>query len=368
MKGEKINIPGYKPRVLVAPLDWGLGHTTRSIPVINGLIKHGCEVIIACNDSGRFLLEKEFPGLLFLSLKGYEIRYSARGYSMPVKLFIQIPKIILRIFNEHSWLKNAVKKYSIDAVISDNRLGMYHSFVQCAYITHQLKIKTGSRFTERIAQRIHYWFINKYDECWVPDVQNEINLAGELSHPSSPPKTPVKYFGLLSRFENRPEEKKYDLLIILSGPEPQRTVFEEMILNSLKNYPGQAQLVRGLPQSSKVLKTISPSLEIKNHLSATGLNQAILQSQMIISRCGYSTIMDLVKLQKNAILVPTPGQTEQEYLATYLHKQKLFFCVSQDKFSLTGALEKADNFDFNKLAFSQNDHEKVIAEFVSDLR
>lgn len=368
MKGKKINNPGYKPRVLVAPLDWGLGHTTRSIPVINGLIKQGCDVVIACSVPGRFLLEKEFPRLLFLNLRGYEIKYSVKGYWMPLKLFIQIPKVILRIYKEHSWLKNAVKKYSIDAVISDNRLGMYHSSVPCAYITHQLKIKTGSGFTERIVQKIHYWFINKYDECWVPDMQKEINLAGELSHPSTLPEIPVKYLGILSRFELGLEEKKYDLLIILSGPEPQRTVFEEMVLSGLKNYTGRALLVRGLPQNSEALKTISPSLEIKNHLSATGLNRAILQSQMIISRCGYSTIMDLVKLQRNAILVPTPGQTEQEYLAACLHKQKLFFCVSQDKLSLTDALEMADNFDFNKLAFSHNDHEKVIAEFVSDFR
>ena len=367
MKGKKINIPGYKPRVLVAPLDWGLGHSTRSIPVINGLIKQGCEVIIASSGAGRFLLEKEFPGLLFLHLRGYEVRYSVNGYWMPVKLFMQIPKIIGRIYKEHSWLKDAVKEYSIDAVISDNRLGMYHSSVPCAYITHQLKIKTGSRLTERIAQKIHYWFINKYDECWVPDMQQEINLAGELSHPASLPKTPVKYLGLLSRFENGLAEKKYDLLIMLSGPEPQRTVFEEMVLMGLKNYTGQALLVRGLPQNTEVIKTVLPTFEIKNHLSATELNRVILQSRVIICRCGYSTIMDLVKLQRNAILVPTPGQAEQEYLAAYLHKQKLFFCVNQDMFSLANVLEKADDFVFNKQVFSQNDHEKVIAGFVSNL-
>ena len=367
MKGKKINIPGYKPRVLVAPLDWGLGHSTRSIPVINGLIKQGCEVIIASSGAGSFLLKKEFPGLLFLHLRGYEVRYSVNGYWMPVKLFMQIPKIIWRIYKEHSWLKDAVKEYSIDAVISDNRLGMYHSSVPCAYITHQLKIKTGNRLAEKIAQKIHYWFINKYDECWVPDMQKEINLAGELSHPSALPEIPVKYLGILSRFEIGLEEKKYDLLIMLSGPEPQRTVFEEMALSGLKNYTGQALLVRGLPQNTEVIKTVLPTFEIKNHLSATELNRVILQSRVIICRCGYSTIMDLVKLQRNAILVPAPGQTEQEYLAAYLHKQKLFFCVNQDMFSLANVLEKADGFVFNTPVFSQNDHEKVIAGFVSNL-
>jgi uncharacterized protein (TIGR00661 family) len=367
MKGKKINIPDFRPRVLVAPLDWGLGHTTRSIPVINGLLKQGCEVIVAAEGSCRILLEKEFPGLLFLNVRGYHIRYSRTGYGMPVKLLLQLPKIIIRAYKEHSWLKGIVKKHSIDAVISDNRLGMYHSAIPCIYITHQLKIKTGLRFIEWAAQKIHYCFINKYDECWVPDKPGDINLAGELSHPEVLPKIPVKYLGPISRFESGVTEKKYDLLIILSGPEPQRSVFEEMILKDLESYNGRVLLVRGLLGTVATVKTISSFLEIKNHLTAKELNLVMLQSQLIISRCGYTTVMDLIKLRKNAILIPTPGQTEQEYLAANLHKQKLFLCIDQASFSLPVVLKKAGGFAFSKQPFSQNYLDETIANFVLNM-
>ena len=366
MKSKKFNSPGHKPRVLVAPLEWGLGHATRSIPIINGLLHQGCEVIIAAEGACRILLEKEFSTLLFLDLRGYRMLYSRRKFWMPLKLLIQLPKMILSIYNEHSWLKAVVKKHSIDAVVSDNRLGMYHSAVPGIYITHQLKIKTGNRFTEKIAQKIHYWFINRYDECWVPDTAGEINLAGELSHPDILPKVPVIYLGPLSRFEKTEAEIKYDLLIILSGPEPQRTVFEELLLKDLENYSGRVLLVRGSPANTTLLKTSLPTIEIQNHLPAAELNHAILQSQMIISRCGYTTVMDLLKLQKKAILVPTPGQTEQGFLADHLLKQKLFFCVKQEMFSLPGVLKNAGNFSFSKTIFPQNDYKKIIEGFVKN--
>jgi uncharacterized protein (TIGR00661 family) len=367
MKIENFNSPGNKSRVLVAPLDWGLGHATRCIPIINRLLQLDCEVIIAANGPCRFLLEKEFQNLTILDLKGYNIHYSRKKYWMPVKLFLQFPKLFFTVYSEHAWLKKIVKQYSIDAVISDNRLGFYHKNISCVYITHQLKIKTGNWFAEWLAQKIHYRFINKYNECWVPDAAGLINLAGELSHPAILPKVPVKYLGPLSRFEKTPAEIKYDLAIILSGPEPQRTVFEKIVLKDLENHSGRALLIRGLPTDTTLLKTTS-SLEIQNHLPAIELNRVIIQSKIIISRSGYTTVMDLIKLQKRAILVPTPGQTEQEHLAGYLLKQGLFLCVEQESFSLSVALNKSEDFSFIKRKFPQTGYEKVIEGFVKNLK
>jgi uncharacterized protein (TIGR00661 family) len=368
MKGKNFNNPDHKPRILVAPLDWGLGHATRSIPVIKVLLLRGCEVIIAAEGAGRILLEKEFPGIQFLHLNGYRVQYSHRRFWMPLKLLFQFPKVILRTYKEHSWLKKAVKMHSIDGVVSDNRMGLYHSSVPCIYITHQLNIKTGGRFTEWLAQKIHYRFINKYHECWVPDAATQINLAGELSHPALLPKAPVKYLGPLSRFEKTDAEIKYDLLVIISGPEPQRTIFEKILLKELENFSGRVLLVRGLPENAETLKPMSPSIEIHDHLTAAEMNQAILQSEIVISRCGYSTVMDLVKLQKKAILIATPGQTEQEYLSGYLSKEDLFFCVAQESFSLSEALKAAAFFSFHNKIFSQTDLEKVIGDFIKGLR
>ncbi|HMK03467.1 MAG TPA: glycosyltransferase [Ferruginibacter sp.] len=364
MKGENFNKPGHKPRVLVAPLEWGLGHATRCIPIITSLLQHDCEVIIAAEGGCRRLLQEEFPSLSYCDIKGYRMRYSRKKFWLPAKLLIQFPKIILSIYTEHRWLKKIAKQYDIDAVISDNRFGMYHSALPCIYITHQLKIKTGNRFTEWLAQKIHYRFINKYKECWVPDTKEGDNLAGELSHPDILPHAPVIYLGPLSRFERSNAEIRYDLAIILSGPEPQRTLFEEIILKDLRSFKGKALLVRGLPGKSLALPGQSSPVEIHDHLPAAELNRVILQSDLVISRCGYTTVMDLVKLQKKAILVPTPGQTEQEYLARYLMTRKYFFCIDQQEFSLSHVLKDAADFSFNKTGFQHNAYVSVIQGFI----
>jgi UDP-N-acetylglucosamine transferase subunit ALG13 len=260
-----------------------------------------------------------------------------------------------------------VKDKSINAVISDNRMGLFHNKIPCVYITHQLIIKTGTHFTERFAQKIHYHYINKFSSCWVPDAKGAFNIAGALSHPATFPKIPVAYLGPLSRFEKKDVESKYDLCIILSGPEPQRTIFEKIILKGLHKVEGKICLVRGLPGETEMPELNNPSIEIKNHLAADELNNVILQSKIIISRCGYSTVMDLIKLQKKAILIPTPGQTEQEYLGGYLQEQKLFYCVDQNNFSLPEVLKSAATFEFNTSAISVNDYKDVVENFVATL-
>ncbi|MDB5221918.1 MAG: glycosyl transferase family 28 [Chitinophagaceae bacterium] len=363
--GKNFNNPPAKAKILIAPLEWGLGHATRCIPIINELINQNCEVLIAAEGAAFSLLKQEFPRLTFLSLQGYRMKYSRKKYFLPLKILAQLPKIAFTVYKEHQWLKEKVKEYKIDAVISDNRFGMYHAKIPSIYITHQLLIKTGNTFTERIAKRIHYFFINKYNQCWVPDFASggEANgLAGELSHPQKLPKK-IKYIGALSRFKPDVSVKKYDLLVSISGPEPQRTIFEDKILSGLKSYPGKALFIRGLPEESEELKGEN-QLEIRNHLTAKQLNEAIQQSGIIISRCGYTTIMDLVKLHKKAILIPTPGQTEQEYLAKYLMERKIFYTVNQKDFVLQNSLQQADSFAFSIPEFNMEQYKNIIDQFV----
>jgi len=234
------------------------------------------------------------------------------------------------------------------------------------YITHQLTIKTGNRFTQWLAQKIHYHFINKYNECWVPDTEGEVNLAGILSHPTHLPKIPVRYIGPLSRFEKITVEKKYELAVVISGPEPQRTIFEELLLKQLAIYQGKVLFVRGLPGNSTI-KT-NANIEMRDHLDAAQLNKAIQESGVIISRSGYTTVMDLVKLQKPAILIPTPGQTEQEYLAEYLMKEKMFYCIAQKDLSLKQDLQNVANFSVRSPISSMNKYVDSVKDFVNSIR
>ena len=318
---------------------------------------------IAAEGATFSLLQQEFPDLQFLLLAGYRVKYSRKKYFLPLAILIQVPKIIFTISREHQWLKKTIKKYKIDIVISDNRFGLYNKKARCIYITHQLLIRTGNLITEKIAQTIHYRFIKKYDQCWVPDFEKD-GLAGELSHPALLPGN-IKYIGMLSRFELPANtQRKYDLLISISGPEPQRKIFEEKILRDLGSFSGTALFIRGMPESSELVHVSNPGIGIKNHLTARELNAAILQSDIVISRCGYTTVMDLVKLKKKAILVPTPGQTEQEYLAKYLMDKKIFYTVDQKYFSLRESLEQAAEFPFAMPAYDMEDYKKTIAELV----
>jgi uncharacterized protein (TIGR00661 family) len=364
---KNFNIEVSGPRVLVTPLDWGLGHATRCIPIINELIRQKCEVVIAADKALVFLLKKEFPTTVFLRINGYKVQYSRNRKWLPLKLLLQFPKIIFSVWKEKAWLKKMVNEYQLDAVISDNRFGMNSKKIRCVYITHQLHIKTGNTFSEKIAQKMHYHFIKKYDSCWVPDFK-ENGLAGELSHQANMPSN-VLYTGPLSRFEKIKEvHKVYNVLISLSGPEPQRSIFEKIILLQLKTFKKKVLLVRGLPDENINLQADMKSIEIVNHLPAEKLNIAFQQSEFIISRSGYSTIMDLVKLCKNAILVPTPGQTEQEYLSKYLMEKKYFYSVEQNNFSLETAIQQASSFPFVKPPTHFDDYKKVIGEFVLSLK
>ncbi len=367
INGNNFYYPHPQPKILVAPLDWGLGHATRCIPIIKQLILQHCEVYIAASGNSFFLLKKEFPGTVILRIPGYKISYSNNKKNLPFKLFLQIPKIFFSICKEKLWLKKFIKKYKIDAVISDNRFGMYDKKIPSIYITHQLLIKTVNTFSERIAQRIHYYFIKKYYQCWVPDYK-ENGLAGELSHQKNKPAN-ILYIGPLSRFEQLQNVSEiFDVLISLSGPEPQRTIFEKIILSQLNNQNKKILLVRGLPNENKNLQTKNESIKIINHLPAEELNKAFQQSKIIISRSGYTTIMDLIKLCKKAVLVPTPGQTEQEYLANYLMEKNIFYAVNQKKISLKEALNEASNFLFISESFLMDDYKKVINEFVLSLK
>lgn len=357
-------------RILIAPLDWGLGHATRNIPLIMSLLDEGCSVIIAADGAIKTLLQHEFPTITFLALRGYKIKYSKRKPWFLVKIAFQVPAILLSIYREHQWLKTTVKKYSINAVISDNRFGMYCSGIPSVYITHQLLIKTGNNFSEKLASKFHGWFIKKYTYCWVPDFEGTQNIAGQLSHPANIPDN-VKYIGCLSRFERHKGVRvKYDLLILLSGPEPQRSIFEKLVLSQLQQFGGEVLLVRGQPGIDETLfnpAVISDNIQIKNHLTLKELNLAIEQAENVICRSGYTTVMDLIKLQKKAILVPTPGQTEQEYLGMYLMQQKLFYCVQQDEFLLNEVIRKAAEFSFLSGDYDMQQYRKIIHQFVQSI-
>ncbi|MBA3704822.1 MAG: glycosyltransferase, partial [Bacteroidetes bacterium] len=333
-----------KKRILICPLDWGLGHATRCIPIIRLLLQKNAEVIIAAEGRPMELLKKEFPDLGFICLKGYGINYPDKG-SMVLKMLFSIPKIFFGIYKEHIAIKKIIQEKNIDIIISDNRFGLWDKKIKSVFITHQIMIKAP--VGEALLRRINLYFINKYDECWVPDFAGENNLSGDLSHKYSLPENTF-FIGAISRFNviaspafssracgktiSPFNDKKYDIMTIISGPEPQRSIFEKLILEQLKQSNLKALVILGKTELEQKNETFG-NIEIVSYLKAEEMQNAILDTKIIIARSGYSTIMDLATLGKKAIFIPTPGQTEQEYLAEYLMKKNITYCISQDHFS-----------------------------------
>ncbi|MBC7872762.1 MAG: glycosyl transferase family 28 [Ferruginibacter sp.] len=355
-----------KPRILVAPLDWGLGHATRCIPIIRELLAQGADVWLAGEGMQERLLQTEFPHLPFLVLPGYRIRYAKTKRGLVWKMIQQGPKMRRAIQYEHRWLKKMVKKHQFTGIISDNRYGFYHSGVPSIFITHQLVIKSAwAKWTEKILQKRNYRYINRFTACWVPDSEEENNLAGELSHPHVKPAVPVHYIGLLSRFEKKQvSEKENKLLIILSGPEPQRNILEEKIINSISHYNGTATIVRGLPGTASLIPSTG-MIKFYNHLPAPALNDEMLEAAYVISRSGYSSVMDIVALQKKSILIPTPGQTEQEYLGRYLMEKGIAVCADQNDFSLEKELATAAGYAYKTTPVTGGELAQTIKTFLA---
>ena len=351
-------------RVLVAPLDWGLGHATRCVPIIERLLAEGHEVVIAADGYPLRFLRREFPHLDWVKFEGLKVEY-ADGQSQVSAMLRQLPRFLRDIWREHKRLKEIVRMYDIDMVVSDNRFGLWYRGVYSVYMTHQLMVKMprGLEWMEWAVWRFHRWFIKHYDECWVPDIEGDGNLSGDLSH-KYPLLENTKFIGVLSRFSSENVEwgdvrveaealdlqQRYDVVAVLSGPEPHRRNLEKQITDNRLQITDDSQqstvnsqqtltpseqssrppktggqykivnsqqsllIVQGLPEDDLRLAEHRDGVDYIPHLP-TGLLQWYMQeAEEIVCRSGYSSIMDLHTIGRKAHLIPTPGQTEQEYL------------------------------------------------------
>ena len=328
-----------KMRILVTPLDWGLGHASRCVPVINELIRQGAEPLLASSGRALQLLLKEFPGRSFVELPDYNIRYLYRD--MVWNVAAQMPHVLNCIRKEFRLVQKIAAAYGVNGIISDNRFGCFSPKVKSVFITHQLNIQGPNPFFGRLGNAMHRVFIRRFDECWVPDFEDAPGLAGRLSHPA--PFPGCRYIGGLSRLEPVSGAPAYELLILLSGPEPQRSKLEALLLAQAREISGRILLVQGKPEVPKK-KWKAEGVDVVAFLSMKELSRVISLSKMIVCRSGYSTVMDLAHLGKRAIFIPTPGQTEQEYLARLFEEQGICYFQPQDEFNLAKALDQSERY------------------------
>lgn len=341
-------------RILVAPLNWGLGHATRSIPVIKRLLDFGAEVHLAGDGAPLKFLSEVFPDLPVHQLPSYNIVYPA-GWGGAWKTVFGAPKIIRAIREEQKVVEHLVTDLSLDAIISDHRYGVYSSRVPSVFIGHQLRVlpPKGLRWGSGVILAWHKTYLKHFTEIWVPDFPGEDNLSGILSHGVNPG-IPVKFIGPQSRFSANKvpfEVTEEKVVAVLSGPEPQRTFFENKLIQELKSLGEPALLIRGVVEEGNVIK--EDNIEIVNYLHGEALFRELQNAKYIICRPGYSTLMDLAHVGKKVILVPTPGQTEQEYLAENLAKNQLAVIQKQNHLQIKQAAVRLENvqslsaIDFN---------------------
>lgn len=316
-------------------MNWGLGHASRCVPIIEYLLANGYDVLLASDGDALSFLKKRFPGLPNVALPAYHIKY--RTSNMYLNISYQLPRIIRNIRTERKWLQNSIRRYAVDAVISDNRYGMYHPQIPSVFITHQLQIKLSPAWFAKAINRLNHFFISQFDQVWIPDVNSPANLSGDLSKSDQPNQ---HYIGPLSRFEKPANcvEQNY-ILFLLSGPEPMRSRFERIILNQSKDLDMPVVIVRG--KASAFSKSEEGHITIYDFLDGDVLRDLIREAKYVVCRSGYSSIMDLICLQKKRVLlVPTPGQTEQEYLANRMQKYVGYVTQSQQGFHIKKAISE----------------------------
>ncbi|MEO5787780.1 glycosyltransferase, partial [Gelidibacter sp.] len=269
-----------KKKILIAPLNWGLGHATRCIPIINALAQHNFTPIMASDGAALSLLTKEFPDLEAVELPSYNISYAKKRNHLKLKLLKDTPKILKTIRDEQKAVKLIVKTHQIDGIISDNRFGVYHKDLPSAYITHQLKVLSGN--TTWLSTKIHQKTIQRFNECWVPDTLEQPNLSGKMGHIEDHGLN-IKYIGPLSRFQKTESEFQYDIMILLSGPEPQRSILEEKLLKEFKNYNFKVLFVKGIIEEEQTVHT-SGNMTIYNFMTSELLEKSINSSELIVAR------------------------------------------------------------------------------------
>lgn len=332
---------GVAKKILVAPLDWGLGHASRCIPLIKALLDVGAEVVIAADNGPMLMLNKTFPEVRCIRLEGYPIRYPLH-IPFSVHFAMQLPAMQRAIRKEHIKLQEIQKEEQFDAIISDNRYGVYLEQIPSVIITHQLQI-LNTPFAS-IIKKIITMRLSPFHQVWVPDVTDTNNLSGRLSHGVNVhPK--IKFIGPLSHFSIGDEIESnvdHDLLVLLSGPEPHRSVLEKKVIEQLLPTNKKVLLISGLPNKN-FRRSYREGFEHLSYLDGDALKSAMLSAKMIIARSAYSTIMDLAFLNKSALLIPTPGQQEQQYLANYLDG-KVFNKVNEKKMNLNVQLDDFEKF------------------------
>ena len=339
-KNKLSDFPIDIKKILIAPLDWGLGHATRCIPIVEVFLEKNVEVVLGSNGRSLDLLKATFPNLRCIEIPGYDFEYPS-GNGMVWAALKQVPKVIRRIGVEKKFVRELQLKEKFDLIISDNRYGVFCFTAQNIFVCHQMALMVPSqlKFGRKWLYNFHLSFMKPFQQIWIPDNEGRLNLSGGLTHDYTLPQK-AKFVGVLSRFANlKPTERliPYEyILVLLSGPEPQRSIFQKIIEAQAEKTDKKFVIIEGKPELNQK-KAVGNFINI-SHLYGQDLYNYMFYAKGILCRSGYSTVMDLNAIGKKAFFVPTPGQTEQEYLAVELDRKGVAKFATQASLDLNEAI------------------------------
>lgn len=328
-------------RILFAIMGWGLGHATRCIPLIQSLMEDH-HVILASNGLSSILLRQEFPTSTCINYPDYAVKYPRYKIMLLPFITLQIPSIIIKLIKEYLQTQKVIRDENIDIIISDSRYGVFSKGIPTFFIMHQLRFKLFGIFKsiELLGEWFNFFMFRQYSQIIIPDVQTTPNLTGDLTHSGKISRHPrLCYLGVFCSVSKLNIEEDIDYLFSVSGPEIQRTLFEDIILEQINLIPGKKVVVLGRPDNEQFYDSFE-NTEIYNHVNREKQNELLNRAKFVVCRSGYTTIMELVALKKPALMIPTPGQTEQEYLASHYRKTGLFFTADQNGLDLLSELKK----------------------------
>ncbi len=318
----------------------GIGHATRSTPIIAKLVEEGHEVVIISYGRAADILKKEFPYLKVYEIPDFPIQYPERAHQFIPYIFMNSNKIARSIFKAHKNFLGLHERQNFDLIISDSRFDVFHRNVPSFLIIHQLRIMVPLHILRAGILVYNTYMSRFFKKILVPDFE-ENSLSGEMSHNLKIiDGSKIEYIGPLSPFKHRDLHRDIDILISISGPEPQRTLFERKIMESIDDLDGNIVITLGKPDEN----IQNDGLKIYSYLTMKEREEIMNRSKLVISRSGYSTIMDLYVIGGKAMFVPTPGQPEQEYLARYLESKGVAGYMSQENLDLKEIINKANNY------------------------
>ncbi|KYK26993.1 hypothetical protein AYK20_03045 [Thermoplasmatales archaeon SG8-52-1] len=329
-------------KVFYSVCSWGLGHATRSLPVIRKLIKEDNEVTIISNGRSLDLLKKELGNNIdYYDIPDYPMLLSKNSRQFMAKSVVYWPSFIAKMESGLQRLKKLLENKKCDLIISDARYDMYSRKIPSFFISHQMRIMNPLRIGifERGSEIFNLFFFKRFAGIIVPDYQED-NLSGDLSHNLNRiDENKLHYVGVLSDFKKKKLKKDIDYLISISGPEPQRTMLEEKLLPHVKDLNGKTIITLGKTES--IDKLNRKGIETYSFLPKDKRQEFLNRTKLVISRSGYSTILDLAVIGTKALMIPTPGQVEQEYLSKYHNKKNTFYSINQDKIDIKNDIEIA---------------------------